>query len=89
MTDFIPFTSIADAIMKGQVAVKGCFTLESGMDRNAVSDEERNYLRIFNGNWLAKGQPLTTQLCKFLVSIHKAHNMTADELKIVPELTIT
>ena len=47
MTNFTPFISIADVIIKGQVAVKGCFTLESGMDRNAMCDEERNYLRIF------------------------------------------
>ena len=60
MTNFTPFNSITYVIMKGQVAVKGCFTLESGMDGNTMSDEERNYLRIFNGNWLAKGQPLMT-----------------------------
>ena len=44
MADLIPFTSIADVIMKGQQAVKGSFILETGMDENAVSDEEKNYL---------------------------------------------
>ena len=50
MTDFTPFNSVTVAIMKGQAAVKGSFVLESGEDRGAVSDEERSYLRAFNGN---------------------------------------
>ena len=44
MADLTPFSSITDAIMKGQQAVKGSFILENGMDGNAVSDEEKNYL---------------------------------------------
>ena len=42
MADLTPFSSIADAIMKGQQAVKGSFTLKNGIDGNTVSDEERN-----------------------------------------------
>ena len=89
MTDFTPFASIVDAYMKGQQAMKGSFVLDKGMDRNAVSEEEKSYLRIFNGNWHAKSKPLSNQLCKFLVSIHKAEGMTAAELKVDPGLTIT
>ena len=89
MADPTPFSSIADVIMKGQQAVKGSFILETGMDGNTVSDEEKNYLRMFNANWLAKSQPLTSQLSKFLVSIYKAEGMTAAELKVNPGLTIT
>ena len=62
MTDLIPFASIADAILKGKQAVKGSFNLETGMDGNTMSDEERNYLRMFNANWSAKSQPLASQL---------------------------
>ena len=50
MMDFTPFASIADTYMKGQQAVKGSFVLDEGMDGNAVSEEEKSYLRIFNGN---------------------------------------
>ena len=69
--------------------MKGKFVLEGGEDRGAVSDEERSYLRAFNGNWYAKGQPLTAQLCKFLVAIYKAESMSADELKFNPGHTTT
>ena len=89
MTDPTPFASIAEAYMKGQQAVKGGFVLESGMDENAISEEEKGYLRTFNGNWHAKSQPLGNQLCKFLVSMHKAEGMTAAELKVDPGLTTT
>ena len=89
MTDFTPFASIAEAYMKGQQAVKGGFILHKGMDGNAFSEEEKSYLRTFNENWHAKSQPLGNQLCKFLVSIHKAEGMTAAELKVDPRLTIT
>ena len=89
MTDFTPFNSVTEVIMKGQAAVKGKFVLESSEDGGAVSDEERSYLRTFNGNWYAKGQPLTAQLCKFLVSIYKADSMSADGLKVDPGLTMT
>ena len=54
MTDFTPFASITDTYMKGQQAVKGSFVLDEGKDGNAVSEEEKSYLRIFNGNWHAK-----------------------------------
>ena len=50
MTDLIPFASIADAILKGKQAVKGSFNLETGMDENSISDEEKNYLPMFNAN---------------------------------------
>ena len=63
--------------------------LESGDDGGALTDDERSYLRAFNGQWLAKGQPLTAQICKFLVAIYKADNMTAEELKVDPGLTVT
>ena len=89
MTDFTPFASIVDAYMKGQQAMKGSFVLDEGMDRNAVSEEEKSYLRIFNGNWHAKSQPLSNQLCKFLMSIHKTEGMTAAELKVDLGLTTT
>ena len=89
MTTFTSFNSVAEVIMKGQVAVKGGFISESGEDGGAVSDEERSYLRAFNGNWLAKGQPLMAQLCKFLVAVYKADNMSAEELKVNPGLTLT
>ena len=89
MTDLIPFTSIEDAILKGKQAVKGSFTLETGMDGNTMSDEERNYLRMFNANWSAKSQPLSSQLSKFLVSSYKAEGMSDDELKVDPGLTTT
>ena len=89
MTDFTPFASIAEAYMKGKQAVKGSFVLDEGMDGNALSEEEKSYLRIFCCNWHAKSQPLSNQLCKFLVSIHKAEGITAAELKVDPGLTIT
>ena len=44
MIDLILFTSITDVILKGKQAVKGSFILETGMDGNTVSDEEKNYL---------------------------------------------
>ena len=44
MADLTPFSSITDAIMKGQQAGKGSFILETGMDGNTVSDDEKNYL---------------------------------------------
>ena len=50
MMDPTPFTSIAEAYMKGQQAVKGGFILDRGMDGNAISEEEKGYLRTFNGN---------------------------------------
>ena len=75
--------------MKGQQAVKGGFVLDKGMDGNAISEEEKSYLRTFNGNWHAKSQPLGNQLCKFLVLMHKAEGMTAAELKVDPGLTTT
>ena len=75
--------------MKGQMAVKGGFVLESGDDGGALTDDERSYLRAFNGQWLAKGQPLMAQICKFLVAIYRADNMSAEELKVDPGLTVT
>ena len=89
MTDLIQFASIADAILKGKQAVKGSFTLETGMDGNTMSDEEKNYLRMFNANWSAKSQPLASQLSKFLVSSYKAEGMSDAELKVDPALTTT
>ena len=73
--DPTPFASIAEAYMKGQQAVKGGFVLDSGMDGNAISEEEKSYLRTFNRNWHAKSQPLGNQLCKFLVSMYKAEGI--------------
>ena len=89
MTDLIPFMSIADVIMKGKQAVKGSFSLETGMDGNIMSEEERNYLRMFNANWSAKSQPLASQLSKFLVASYKAEEMSDAELKVDPGLTTT
>ena len=83
MTEFTPFNSITEVIMKGN------FMLESSEEGGTMSNEERSYLWVFNGNYLAKGQPLTAQLCKFLVSIYKADSMSADELKVNPGLTKT
>ena len=89
MTDLLPFTSISDAILKGKQAVKGSFTLETGMDGNTMTDEEKNYIRMFNANWSAKSQPLASQITKFLVTSYKADRMSEDELKVDPTLTTT
>ena len=51
MMDLIPIASITDAIIKGKQAVKGNFSLETGVDGNAIPEEERNYLRMFKANW--------------------------------------
>ena len=75
--------------MKGQSAVKGGFLLESGDEGGALTDNERSYLRAFNGKWLAKSQPLASQISKFLVAVYKAGNMTAEELKVDQGLTVT
>ena len=89
MVDLISFTSIADVILKRKQAVKGSFTLETGMDGNTTTDEEKNYLRMFNANWSAKSQPLASQLSKFLVSSYKAEGMSDAELKVDPGMTTT
>ena len=81
MTDLIPIASIADAILKGKQAVKGSFNLETGVDGNAIPEEEKNYLRMFNANWSAKSQPLASQISKFLVSSYKAEGMSDADLK--------
>ena len=58
MTDILSFTSIADAMLKGRQAVKGSFNLKAGMDDNTTTNEEKNYIQMFNVNWSAKSQPL-------------------------------
>ena len=89
MADLISITSIADAILKGKQAVKGSFTIETGMDGNTTTDEEKNYLRMFNANWSAKSQPIASQISKFLVASYKAEGMSDAELKVDPGLTTT
>ena len=89
MADLIPFTSIADAILKGKQAVKGSFTLETGMNGNTTTDEEKNYIQMFNANWSAKSQPLTSQITKFLFASYNAEGMSDDELKVDHGLTST
>ena len=89
MMDLISIASIADAIIKGKQAVKGNFSLETGVDGNAIHEEEWNYLRMFSANWSAKSNPLTSQISKFLVSSYKAEGMSDAELKVDPGLTTT
>ena len=89
MADLISFTSIADVILKGKQVVKGSFTLETHMDGNSMTDEEKNYIQMFNANWSAKSQPLASQISKFLVASYKAQGMSDAQLKVDPRLTTT
>ena len=63
--------------------------LETGDDGGALTDDERSYLQAFNRQWLARSQPLSAQISKFLVALYKAGNMTAEDLKVDPGLTVT
>ena len=65
MTDFTPFASIAEAYIKGQQAVKGSFVLDEGMDGNAVSEEEKSYLRILMGTGMLRVNPSATSCVNF------------------------
>ena len=75
--------------MHAQAAVKGRFVLESGDEVSALTDDESYYLQAFNCQWLARSQPLAAQIKNFLVAVYKAGNMTAEELKVDPWLTVT
>ena len=66
MDDLLRFTTITKAMSKGRQAVKENFPLEEGIKSN--TEEEKNYTRTFNLNWDAKGQPLASQLSKFLAA---------------------
>ena len=89
MADILQFTSIADAMLKGRQAVKGGFSLEAGIEDNSMTEEEKNYIHTFNSNWAAKGQPLASQISKFLAACFKAEGLSDPELKIDPGLTMT
>ena len=67
MADLLQFTSIAEAMLNGRQAVKGNFSLEEGTEGN-MTEEEKNYIHTINSNWAAKGQPLTSQISKFLAA---------------------
>ena len=87
MADILHFTSIAEAMLKGRQAVKENFSLEEGTEGNMT--EEKNYIHTFNSNWAAKGQPLASQISKFLAACFKAEGLSDPELKIDPGLTMT
>ena len=86
MDDLLTFTTIAEAMSKGRQAVKGNFTLKEGTEGN---EEEKNYTRTFNSNWAAKGQPLATQLAKFLATCFRAEGLSDQDLKVDPGLSTT
>ena len=88
MTDLLRFTSIAEAMLKGRQAVKGNFSLDEGTEGN-MTEEEKNYICTFNSNWAAKGQPLASQISKFLAACFKAEGLLEPQLKIDPGLTMT
>ena len=70
MEGIFTFDTIAEAMSKGRQAVKGNFTLKGEPD-----EEERNYTRTFNSNWTAKGQPLASQLAKFLAACYRSNDL--------------
>ena len=65
--------------------MKENFTLEEGTEGN--TEEEKNYTHTFNSNLAAKGQPLASQLSKFLAACFRAEGLSDPELKIDPGLT--
>ena len=77
MAPYNPFQSVFKAILHAHTEVKRSFKLETGDKGHALTDNESFYLRAFNGQWLAKSQPLATQIQKLFVLLYKAGNMSA------------
>ena len=75
-------------MLKGRQAVKGNFSLDEGTE-GSTTEEEKNYIHTFNSNWAAKGQPLASQISKFLAACFKAEGLSEPELKMDPSLTKT
>ena len=86
--ELLQFTSIAEAMLKRRQAVKGGFSLDEGTE-GSTTEEEKNYICTFNSNWATKGQPLPSQISKFLAACFKAEGLSDPELKIDPGLTMT
>ena len=88
MAPYQPFASLSEAILKALAVVKEGFELDTGENGAPLLDKEKTNLQIFSSQWLVKSKPLAMQIRNLLVTLFKADNMSAEERKREPGLTV-